>query len=256
MRGKVVAALRSLKHRTAVAAKSLCSIENQSSLRGIVVHGGALICNVLESCRVTPEEGNVFCPHCGTQAAPESRFCHQCGAAMPGATRSEGVAVSLPAQSGRRSVSRPKSHWKLLVGLLLLLAVLGAGVAAGIVSLVMYAIKSSYVAQEAISRARSSQAVAQSLGVPIKEAWFVTGSINESPGSGSADFTLPISGPKGKGTLYVMARKVAGAWQYSLIEVDIKGSGDRINLLNANPPSGAMPRTPAPPPSSADSAHF
>jgi hypothetical protein len=153
-------------------------------------------------------------------------------------------------------VSWAETHWKLLVGLLLILAVLGAGLMAGFVSLAMYAIVGSNVAQGAISRARASQAVVQSLGLPIKEAWFVTGSIEENPRSGSADLALPISGPRGRGTLYVTARKVAGAWQYGLLEVDIKGSGEKIILLNADPPSGAIPSTPAPPPSSAAPAHF
>jgi len=175
---------------------------------------------------------------------------------MPGATRSESVAVSLPAQSDRQSVSWPESHWKLLVGLLLLLGLLGAGAAASLVWLAMYAIRGSDVAQEAFSRARSSQAVAQALGAPIKEAWFVSGSINENPASGSADLAMPISGPKGNGTLYVTARKSAGAWQYCLIELDVKGSGDKIVVLNANSPSGGMPCAPAPPPSPAAPAQF
>jgi Cytochrome oxidase complex assembly protein 1/zinc-ribbon domain len=198
----------------------------------------------------------VFCPHCGTQTAPESRFCRQCGAAMPVVTSSASAAVSLPGQSGRRSMSWAETHWKRLVALLLFLAVLGVAALLGIVSLGMSFVRNSDVAEEAIARARSSQAVTQRLGVPIKEARFVSGSINVSPGSGSADLALPISGPKGSGTLYVTARKIAGAWQYSLIQLNVEGSGDKIDVLNADLPSGAVPRTPEPPPSSATPSQF
>jgi Cytochrome oxidase complex assembly protein 1 len=135
----------------------------------------------------------------------------------------------------------PKSwlarRWKLLVGVLIGLMLLGIAAIFGIVSLVMASIKSSDAATEAMAKARSNPAVVQSLGTPIKEGWLVSGSINVSGGSGEADLALPISGPKGKGTVYVSARKIAGVWNYGVMQVAIDHSGQRIDLLAASPGS-------------------
>ena len=49
-------------------------------------------------------------------------------------------------------------------------------------------------------------------------------------GSGNADLTIPISGPKGKGTLYVVATKSAGEWTYSKLVVKIDSTGETIDL--------------------------
>jgi hypothetical protein len=49
-------------------------------------------------------------------------------------------------------------------------------------------------------------AVAQKLGGRIEEGWLTSGSINVGTGgSGDANLAVPISGPKGNGTVYVMA---------------------------------------------------
>jgi hypothetical protein len=42
---------------------------------------------------------------------------------------------------------------------------------------------------------------------------------------------VPIAGPKGQAKIYVTAHKAAGAWNYSVMEVAIEGSNERINLL-------------------------
>jgi hypothetical protein len=126
------------------------------------------------------------------------------------------------------------------------LVLLGIAAVFGIISLVMSSIKGSDVAKEAMARAQSNPAVVQHLGTPIEEGWLVSGSINVSTGSGDADLALPISGPKGKGTVYVTAKKIAGVWNYSLMQAAIEGSGERIDLL-----SGAPPAEPSPAPSAA-----
>ncbi len=145
--------------------------------------------------------------------------------------------------------AQPKSwlarKWKLLLGLLVALVVLGIAAVFGILMLIMSSMKGSDVAKEAMARARSNPAVVQHLGTPIEEGWFVSGSINVSTGSGDADLALPISGPNGKGKLYVTAQKSAGAWTYSVMQAAIEGSGEKIDLLAASPgtPPSAAPAT-------------
>jgi hypothetical protein len=142
----------------------------------------------------------------------------------------------------------------MLLGLLVALMSLGIAAIFGILALVMSSMKSSDAAKEAMARARSNPAVAQQLGTPIEEAWFVSGSISVSSGSGNAELSLPISGPKGKGTVYVTAQKTAGVWNYSLMQAAIDTSGDKIDLLAAAPSAAQAQSDVAPAPAVAVAA--
>ena len=53
---------------------------------------------------------------------------------------------------------------------------------------------------------------------------------NVNGGSGDADLSIPISGPKGKATIYAVAKKSAGEWSYSKLAVKIDSSGETIDL--------------------------
>jgi hypothetical protein len=86
----------------------------------------------------------------------------------------------------------------------------------GIFALIMSWMRNSDVALEAVARAQANPAVVQRLGARIEEGWLTSGSINVGTGgSGDADLTVPISGPKGNATVYVAARRIAGVWNYS-----------------------------------------
>jgi len=138
-------------------------------------------------------------------------------------------------------------NWGKLLAAAFLCMVLFVG---AIVTLLVGAIRGSDVAKEAVARAQSNALVMQRLGAPISEGWFVGGSINVSPGSGDADLSVPISGPKGKGTVYVKAQKSAGAWAYNLMVATVDGSSEKIDLLanaTATVPE-SNPPTPAPQP--------
>jgi cytochrome oxidase complex assembly protein 1 len=134
------------------------------------------------------------------------------------------------------------------IWLLVVVLLCGALFVFGIFSLIIGAMRGSDVAKEAVARAQSNSLVAQRLGAPISEGWFVSGSINVSTGSGDADLTVPISGPKGKGTVYVKALKTAGRWDYSLMQAAIDGSGDRIDLLASAGAAEPPTNTPSPAP--------
>jgi hypothetical protein len=100
-----------------------------------------------------------------------------------------------------------------------------------IITLITGLIKSTDVYADALAAAKSKPEVITVIGEPIKEGLFVTGSISVSGSSGNADLTIPISGPKGKAVVYVVASKSAGKWEYSILEVAIDKNGKRINLL-------------------------
>ena len=111
---------------------------------------------------------------------------------------------------------------------LLLLVVFGI---AACFSLVVGAVKKSGAYQEAMERARATPAVVEALGSPIEAGYFVSGSVSVEGGSGEAKLSIPLSGPKGKGTLYAEATKRANRWGFTLLELEVAGRSERIDLL-------------------------
>jgi hypothetical protein len=101
---------------------------------------------------------------------------------------------------------------------------------AGIVLVVFGFMRSSDVYQQALEKASTNAAVVEALGAPVEPGWYLTGSINVQGASGQADISIPISGPKGKGTIFASARKTAGRWEYSVLEVEVEGRRERIDL--------------------------
>jgi Cytochrome oxidase complex assembly protein 1 len=123
-------------------------------------------------------------------------------------------------------------NWKwflptvILAPLLLLALLIG-----GILSLVFGMIKSSEPYQHAVSVATQDSRVNAQLGAPVTPGWFMSGSINESGSSGTADIAIPLKGSQRQGTLYVGAQKSAGRWRYQRLEMAIGNVPDRINLM-------------------------
>lgn len=123
-------------------------------------------------------------------------------------------------------------HWKAVVGIGCLgIILLILAFAAGIIFLVMGSIRSSDVYKQALAKANANPEVVLRLGQPIQPGWMLSGSINVSGPSGDADLAIPVSGPKGKGTIYAVAKKSAGEWTFSRLEVGVEGQQGRIDLL-------------------------
>jgi hypothetical protein len=107
--------------------------------------------------------------------------------------------------------------------------ILGIGVLVTI--LVMVTMADSEASRMAFAAAQASTAVKQRLGEPIKRGLFTSGSIEVSGPSGHADIAIPISGPKGKATLYAVARKSADLWKLDILLVGFGGETERLDLL-------------------------
>jgi hypothetical protein len=67
--------------------------------------------------------------------------------------------------------------------------------------------------QLTLNTAKSSPCVINALGLPLESRWIMTGSIEESSVEGSAQLSIPVKGPKGKGSLDVQAKKRNGSWK-------------------------------------------
>src|SRR5947207_844100 len=111
--------------------------------------------------------------------------------------------------------------------------------AGSMVVMVFSAMKSTDVYREALARAKADPAVIEALGSPIKDGFIVSGNTNVNGASGESNLAIPISGPKGKGTIYVSANKSLGHWNYSGLVVEIGQTHERIDLLQRSPPSNS-----------------
>ena len=140
-----------------------------------------------------------------------------------------------PTPSSNTQPQRPGwwgRNWKWFVptGCLGML-VLVAGFVFFILCIVFGAMKSSDAYKMALAKAQTDPRVVQALGSPITDGMFVSGKTNVSGTSGQADMTVPISGPKGKGTIYFVASKFAGQWTFSKLMVEVADTGQRIELV-------------------------
>ncbi len=126
--------------------------------------------------------------------------------------------------------------WVVPVGCLLPLLVVG-GCIASIFMVATTAMKSSDVYKDALVKAQENPAVVEALGSPITAGYFTNGSINSSGPTGEAAFSIPLSGPKGKGTIQLEAKKSGGEWTYSALVVDIANPKQRIDLMTESDPA-------------------
>jgi Cytochrome oxidase complex assembly protein 1 len=105
----------------------------------------------------------------------------------------------------------------------------------GSIALIVFsAMKSTDVYKDALARARANSAVTEALGSPITEGYLVSGNTNVNGASREANLSIPISGPKGKGTIYAAANKSLSQWNYSGLVVEIARTHQRIDLLKSS----------------------
>jgi TonB family protein len=154
-----------------------------------------------------------------------------------------GGGFSQPPQQQPKGCWGRNWKWIVPVGCLGLILTVVA-IVVGIFFIAMSAVKSSEVYQEALGRAQYHPAVLAQLGDPVKDGWWVSGSVRVAGSSGYADFEIPISGPKKKATLYVVATKSGGEeWTFDKLDVAVEG-GERFSILE---PTIVEPPPPPPP---------
>jgi hypothetical protein len=83
----------------------------------------------------------------------------------------------------------------------------------------------------AMTEVQKNKLVIEKLGTPIEDDGMTSGSINTTNNdSGNCNLQIPIKGPKGKATLFVVAEK-KGTWKYSEMTVFVKATKEEIDLL-------------------------
>jgi hypothetical protein len=110
---------------------------------------------------------------------------------------------------------------------------IGCLLIAGLFVIATAAMRSSDAYQLALAAAERDPSVTAMLGAPVRAGWFTTGQVNVSGSSGEANLEIPISGPRGSGTIAVRANKSAGKWSFSSLNVRISGRSAPLDLLAA-----------------------
>ena len=126
-------------------------------------------------------------------------------------------------------------HMALVIGIVVVAGLVAF--LAAIVSWVFTAIGNSDPARLAFAAASASPVVVQRLGTPLKKGLLVSGSIEVTGPSGSAQLSIPVSGPRGEGNLYVTAHKVSGLWELDMLQFGPKDSEERVDLLPKKAPT-------------------
>lgn len=114
-------------------------------------------------------------------------------------------------------------------GCLGLIALVAAGVAIIFFS-VMGTLKNSAAYSDTLSLVQSNPEAIEALGTPIEPGFMLSGNISFNNGDGEADLTVPVSGPKGSGSLRVVADKTGGSggWNYTTRELRIDGEENQV----------------------------
>jgi hypothetical protein len=92
-------------------------------------------------------------------------------------------------------------------------------------------VRHSDIYELSLNSVRNNGEARDALGMPINPGWWFSGNIHVDGMSGSASFSFPVSGPEGKGTVYVEAVKDMGKWHVKRLVVEIAATGARISIV-------------------------
>jgi hypothetical protein len=88
----------------------------------------------------------------------------------------------------------------------------------------LIALRNSEVVRSALAQAQLNPAVTARLGKPVKPGWKISGSmVDLLDHAGRAQLSIPVSGPKGEGSLSLLASRVADVWKLDTLR--FKGTG-------------------------------
>ncbi|GAA0709590.1 hypothetical protein ISN75_01915 [Dyella marensis] len=121
---------------------------------------------------------------------------------------------------------RTQRKWAMWGPVVLVALVLAVG---GLFWSVISIMKSSDAYKLAVSEVQASTEVSQLLGTPITPG-IPTGSIQVSGADGRANLAFNVEGPKGKGTVYVLAVEAVGKWRLDKAVFEDGATKNRIDL--------------------------
>jgi hypothetical protein len=84
---------------------------------------------------------------------------------------------------------------------------------------------------QAVARVTSDAEVTEAFGGTVAPGSFLQGEVKDNNGESTADFQVPLTGPKGEGRLFVRGSSRGGQWTYTRLEVQTP-AGKTIDLLS------------------------
>jgi len=115
-------------------------------------------------------------------------------------------------------------NWRWFVPLLLLSNV-------AILGFVLMIFKSSGAYKVTIETIKTSPIVQEELGTPIEESIYIIGSIETNSDTGQAGLFFGVRGPKDSATVRSSVIKSNGIWELTFLELEIKSTKEKIDLL-------------------------
>ncbi|KAF2517606.1 hypothetical protein EYY60_00310 [Flavobacterium zhairuonense] len=91
-------------------------------------------------------------------------------------------------------------------------------------------IKDSDAYIESMELVQHNKILIEKLGSPIETDGMVSGTVSSTNDVRKCDVQVPLKGPKGKATLFVVDEK-RGKWKYSEMSVYIEKTKEKIDLL-------------------------
>lgn len=91
-------------------------------------------------------------------------------------------------------------------------------------------LKKSQPFSDSIAAANANPTAVEVLGEPIESGFFVTGNISLENENGTAKLDIPVSGPKGEGSVRIEGTKDASGWTYQVWELRVDGNPEPIQL--------------------------
>ena len=73
--------------------------------------------------------------------------------------------------------------------------------------------------------------VVTALGSPIEPGWYILGSVETNGPGGTANITIPLSGPKADGAAHLLAKKELGQWSIKELVVEVDDTGEGIPII-------------------------
>lgn len=137
-----------------------------------------------------------------------------------------------------RAAEKPwvQRHWiLLLIAALTVSIALSAAVGLGVMYTFMSTMKDSEPYREAMRRAQADPRAIAALGQPIEPTGTILGAVEQKDG-GTAQLFIFIRGPRGEADVQVEGSYRERAWDYRVMQIDVDGSGERIDLLEGGEP--------------------
>jgi len=114
------------------------------------------------------------------------------------------------------------------VALILIAGLVGGGIFYGVTKL----LKNNDPYRDSIAAVQSNRAALDALGEPIEARFFLSGNIALNNGESTVDISIPVFGPKGKGSIHTVGTKPSGSptWIYTTWELAVEGKPEPILL--------------------------